>query len=141
MTTSRPPGKTGLRRFIGPKRIMILTVLAVLVGIAWYLRRQGWLDPSAIQHLIEQYPVTAPIVFALIYGLAMLSAFVRDDDDTQWSVAVLLLCLSFGYAGLSGAWMALGAACALALPVRTSPAGGTTACRAPPRAASPRTCR
>jgi uncharacterized membrane protein YdjX (TVP38/TMEM64 family) len=63
-----------LRRFIGPKRIVILTVLAVLVGIAWYLRRQGWLDPSAIQHLIEQYPVTAPIVFALIYGIAMLSA-------------------------------------------------------------------
>jgi hypothetical protein len=63
-----------LRRFIGPKRIVILTVLAVLVGIAWYLRRQGWLDPSAIQHLIEQYPVTAPIVFAAIYGIAMLSA-------------------------------------------------------------------
>ncbi len=74
MIPPRQPGKTGLRRFIGPKRIMILTVLAVLVGIAWYLRRQGWLDPSAIQHLIEQYPVIAPIVFALIYGLAMLSA-------------------------------------------------------------------
>ena len=74
MIIPRSPGKTGLRRFIGPKRIMILTVLAVLVGIAWYLRRQGWLDPSAIQHLIEQYPVIAPIVFALIYGLAMLSA-------------------------------------------------------------------
>jgi len=74
MTIPRPPGKTGLRRFIGPKRIMILTALAVLIGLAWHLRRQGWLDPSAIQHLIEQYPVTAPIVFALIYGLAMLSA-------------------------------------------------------------------
>ena len=74
MTTPRPPGKTGLRRFIGPKRILILTALAVLVGIAWYLRQQGWLDPSAIQHLIERYPVTAPIVFAAIYAIAMLSA-------------------------------------------------------------------
>ena len=74
MTTPHPPGKTGLRRFIGPKRIMVLIVLAVLVGVAWYLRQQGWLDPSAIQHLIEQYPVTAPIVFAAIYAIAMLSA-------------------------------------------------------------------
>jgi len=74
MTTPRPPGKTGLRRFIGPKRIMILAMLAVLIGIAWYLRREGWLDPSAIQRLIEQYPVTAPIVFAVIYGIAMVSA-------------------------------------------------------------------
>jgi uncharacterized membrane protein YdjX (TVP38/TMEM64 family) len=74
MTIPRPPGKTGLRRFIGPKRIMILAMLAVLVGVAWYLRREGWLDPSAIQRLIEQYPVTAPIVFAVIYGIAMVSA-------------------------------------------------------------------
>jgi len=74
MTTPSPSVKTRLRRFIGPKRIMILTVLAVLIGIAWYLRHQGWLDPSAIQRLIEHYPVTAPIVFAAIYAIAMLSA-------------------------------------------------------------------
>ena len=74
MVLPRSFGKTGLRRFIGPKRVMILTVLAVLVGAAWYLRRQGWLDPGAIQHLIEQYPVAAPVVFAAIYGIAMLSA-------------------------------------------------------------------
>lgn len=74
MVLPRSFGKTGLRRFIGPKRIIILTVLAAFISIAWYLRRQGWLDPSAIQHLIEQYPVAAPIVFAVIYGIAMLSA-------------------------------------------------------------------
>jgi uncharacterized membrane protein YdjX (TVP38/TMEM64 family) len=67
-------GKTGLRRFIGPKRILILVLLAVCVAAALYLRKQGWLDPSAIRDLIDRYPVTAPIVFALFYGIAKLSA-------------------------------------------------------------------
>src|ERR1700744_5619564 len=67
-------GKSGIRRFIGPKRVAILAVLAVCIGIAWYFRRQGWLDPSAIQNLVEHYPITSPIVFVAIYGIAMLSA-------------------------------------------------------------------
>lgn len=74
MVLPRSFGKTGLRRFIGPKRVLILLALGGCIALAWYLRKQGWLDPSAIQHLIEQYPITAPVVFAAIYGIAMLSA-------------------------------------------------------------------
>ena len=67
-------GKTGIRRFIGPKRVAILVMLVAGIALAWYLRKQGWLDPRAIEHLINSYPITAPIAFAAIYGIAMLSA-------------------------------------------------------------------
>jgi uncharacterized membrane protein YdjX (TVP38/TMEM64 family) len=66
--------KTGWHRFIGPKRVAVLIVLVCCVGLAWYLRKHGWLDPTAIEQLIGRYPLTAPVVFALIYGIAMLSA-------------------------------------------------------------------
>jgi len=66
--------KTGLRRYIGPKRAIILLALVVVVGLAWYMRRHGWLDPSAIEKIIAQYPISAPIVFLIVYGIAILSA-------------------------------------------------------------------
>jgi uncharacterized membrane protein YdjX (TVP38/TMEM64 family) len=68
------PGRQGLRRYIGPKRVFILAVLATVVAAAWYLRKQGLLDPSAIENLIDSHPIAAPIVFVICYGLAMLSA-------------------------------------------------------------------
>jgi uncharacterized membrane protein YdjX (TVP38/TMEM64 family) len=67
-------GKTGLRRFIGPKRTAILIALALCVAGAWYLRKEGWLDPAAIERLINAYPVTAPLVFAVIYAIATVTA-------------------------------------------------------------------
>lgn len=74
MISPLPPGKTGLRRYIGPKRIVILLVLIGLVGMGLYLRKQGWLDPDAIRNLIDRYPVAAPVLFALFYGVAKVSA-------------------------------------------------------------------
>jgi uncharacterized membrane protein YdjX (TVP38/TMEM64 family) len=66
--------RQGLRRYIGPKRVLILAALATVIATAWYLRKQGLLDPTAIGNLIESHPVAAPIMFVIVYGLAMLSA-------------------------------------------------------------------
>jgi len=66
--------KAGIRRFIGPKRIVLLTGFAATVALAWYLRKQGWLDPAAIEYLAAQHPISAPAIFCGMYVVAMLSA-------------------------------------------------------------------
>jgi len=71
---NEPGRRPRWRRYIGPKRVLILVAMVVLVAASWYLRKQGLLDPDTIANLIESHPVVAPAVFILFYALAMLSA-------------------------------------------------------------------
>lgn len=66
--------KTGLRKYIGPKRIMALAFLAMIVGLGWYLRKYGNLNPAALIHLLEAHPILGPGIFISFYGAAVLTA-------------------------------------------------------------------
>jgi uncharacterized membrane protein YdjX (TVP38/TMEM64 family) len=61
--------KNGLRRYIGPKRILMLCVLAAAAIMAWYLWRRGLLTPQAIFAFIAEYPVLAPLLFVTMYAV------------------------------------------------------------------------
>jgi uncharacterized membrane protein YdjX (TVP38/TMEM64 family) len=65
--------RRGLRRYIGPKRIIVLSALAFMVGIAWYLRKQRILDPTVIEHMVQVHPVRAPLIFMGLYALSVLT--------------------------------------------------------------------
>jgi len=64
----------GLRRYIGPKRVLLLVLLAITVLTAGCLRKEGLLQPSFIGDLIQHHPVSAPLAFVAIYAVALLSA-------------------------------------------------------------------
>ena len=60
--------KQGLRRFIGPKRALILLTLGAL---AWYLRREGQLDLESIKTLVQAHPIGATLAFLGVYALSV----------------------------------------------------------------------
>ncbi|MGB2928538.1 MAG: VTT domain-containing protein [Desulfobacterales bacterium] len=64
--------KEGVRRYIGPKRILLCVLLFFFVGLSWYLRQQGYLNPKVIFAFIGNYPLMAPFIFIAFYALALL---------------------------------------------------------------------
>lgn len=64
--------KEGIRRYIGPKRIVFSSLLFCLIGVAWYLRQHGHLNPKALFEFIGDYPLMAPFIFIAFYALALL---------------------------------------------------------------------
>jgi len=65
-------GKTGLRRYIGPKRVILLIVFGCLTGLAWYYWKAGLLTPEVLFAYIDANPILAPILFVLLYSLCIL---------------------------------------------------------------------
>ena len=61
-----------LGRYIGPKRVLLGTLYAVLIGLVWYLRSQGQLTPEFLFAYINDYPITAPAVFVAVYALSVM---------------------------------------------------------------------
>ena len=66
--------KSGIRRYVGPKRILILGMLVLGVMYIWNLHQQGALDPSMVEHYRDQYPILAIFFFVLIYAVFILAA-------------------------------------------------------------------
>ena len=64
--------KESIRRYIGPKRIVFSTLLFCLIGLAWYLRQKGYLNPKVLIEFIGDYPLMAPFIFIAFYALALL---------------------------------------------------------------------
>lgn len=67
-------GKTGWRRYIGPKRIVLLLLFAAVLAGAWHLRRQGLLTPEVLRHYLDAYPVFSVVVFVGLYAVSVLTA-------------------------------------------------------------------
>lgn len=63
----------GLRRYIGPRRIVIFITLALMVALAWYLRKQGILDSAVVENMVHVHPIRAPIIFIAFYALSVLT--------------------------------------------------------------------
>ncbi len=65
--------KEGLRRYIGPKRLMLLLFLLGGLFYAWGLYRQGELSPSIIEDYRENHPFAAVILFIVLYASSMIA--------------------------------------------------------------------
>ncbi len=65
--------KEGLRRYIGPKRLMLLLFLLGGLFYAWGLYRQGELSPSIIEDYREGHPFVAVILFIVLYASSMIA--------------------------------------------------------------------
>ena len=66
--------KQGIRRYIGPKRVIVLLILAAFVIWAWNHYRSGAFDPAMIEQYRNQYPAGAILLFILIYAVAVVAA-------------------------------------------------------------------
>ncbi len=66
--------KQGIRRYIGPKRIVLLLALTFFVIWAWDYYRSGALNPAIIEQYRDQYPLGAVLLFVLIYAMSVIAA-------------------------------------------------------------------
>ena len=92
--------KSGLRRYIGPKRILLFGMLVLAIVYVWSLYQQGMLHPVMVEYYKDQHPVSAIFLFVLIYTVFVLAA-----------VPSLPMNLAAGYfwgGALGGVYSALG---------------------------------
>ena len=66
--------KRGIRRYIGPKRIILLIGFIVLLSLAWDYYRTGSLSPAIIEHYRDNHPVGAVMLFILIYAISVFAS-------------------------------------------------------------------
>jgi len=61
--------KKGWRRYIGPKRIFIIFVFALLAGFAWHYYDAGLLALAPLQAWMATYPRASIVLFVFIYSI------------------------------------------------------------------------
>lgn len=66
--------KRDLRRYIGPKRMVVLVGLLALVLCSWQLRDQGMLDPDVLTTFLAGHPWTAAAIFIGLYSISVIGA-------------------------------------------------------------------
>lgn len=66
--------KQGIRRYIGPKRIILLLALTLFVIWVWGYYRSGALNPAIIEQYRDQYPLGAVLLFVLVYAMSVIAA-------------------------------------------------------------------
>jgi uncharacterized membrane protein YdjX (TVP38/TMEM64 family) len=64
--------KRGWRRYIGPKRLILLGIFGGGLAALHYLRLHGYLTPELVFRFIQVHPVSAPLLFIAFYFLATL---------------------------------------------------------------------
>jgi hypothetical protein len=68
--------KSGIRRYIGPKRATALIVLVALFVLARYLQQQGLLTPEFLLGYLRDYPFTSEFLFTGIYAVSVVASVV-----------------------------------------------------------------
>jgi len=66
--------KQGLRRYIGPKRVLILVALTGAVVFAWNGYRNGVIGPQLIVDYRAEYPVATVLLFVAVYAISVMAA-------------------------------------------------------------------
>ncbi len=66
--------KKGVRRYIGPKRVVLLVLFVALVFYAWSLYQRGVISPDILVKWIEVYPKLSFVVFSLLYACSAIAA-------------------------------------------------------------------
>jgi uncharacterized membrane protein YdjX (TVP38/TMEM64 family) len=65
--------KTGLRRYIGPKRIILLVVILLFLFISWDYYRAGALNPVVLQKYLDTHPIGVVLLFLGIYAISVIA--------------------------------------------------------------------
>lgn len=66
--------KTGLRRYIGSKRIVLLVLFAIVLAGAWYVRLEGLLRPEVLLQFRDNHPLLSIAIFVVLYAVSVLTA-------------------------------------------------------------------
>jgi uncharacterized membrane protein YdjX (TVP38/TMEM64 family) len=66
--------KNGVRRYIGPKRVILLLGGIVFVFLVWDYYRTGSISPVMIAQYRDQHAIMAVLLFVLIYAIAVIAA-------------------------------------------------------------------
>lgn len=66
--------KKGVRRYIGPKRVVLLLLLTLFVLWAWNYYKSGALSPAIIEHYLNDYPVASILLFVAVYAISVIAA-------------------------------------------------------------------
>lgn len=66
--------KRVIRRYIGPKRVILLLVLITFVFWDWNYYHAGALSPSIIEQYRDLHPVGAVTLFVLIYAISVIAS-------------------------------------------------------------------
>jgi uncharacterized membrane protein YdjX (TVP38/TMEM64 family) len=66
--------KKGLRRYIGPKRVVLLSFFIAFIFWAWSAHKSDFLNPDIIELYLNQYPVGSVLLFVLVYAISVLVA-------------------------------------------------------------------
>jgi uncharacterized membrane protein YdjX (TVP38/TMEM64 family) len=65
--------KQGLRRYIGPKRVVITLLFSASLVVLWYLRKHGYLTPETVFQFVHDYPVWGPVIFVTVYLVSVVA--------------------------------------------------------------------
>lgn len=65
--------KWGIRRYIGPKRVVLAVLIISFVLCAWHLYQTGILTPATVARYREVHPTAAVVLFVLIYAASVVS--------------------------------------------------------------------
>lgn len=66
--------RRGIRRYIGPKRIILLLGFIFFVFWAWDYYYAGVLNPSLIEHYRNDHPIGSVMLFILIYVISVIAS-------------------------------------------------------------------
>ena len=66
--------KQGIRRYIGPKRILLLIAFLIFVVWAWSYYHTGTFSPTLIEQYRDHHPVWTILLFILIYIISVIAA-------------------------------------------------------------------
>ena len=66
--------KQGIRRYIGPKRIILLLAFMFSVIWVWDYYRSGAFNPAIVEQYRDQYPIGVVLLFVLVYALSVIAA-------------------------------------------------------------------
>jgi len=66
--------KKGIRRYIGPKRVIFLLLLVIFVSLAWDYYRSGALSPTIVEQYRDQYPIGTVLLFMSVYAVSVIAA-------------------------------------------------------------------
>ena len=65
---------SALRRYVGPRRLLLLVGLALCMLLAWHYYRAGALNPVMLEKYRDQHPALSVLLFVLIYSVSAVTA-------------------------------------------------------------------
>lgn len=62
-----------MRKYLGPKRVLLLAIYAGVALYAWHLHAAGVLDPENVRKWVSEYPAASVLLFLLAYAVCVIA--------------------------------------------------------------------